>query len=232
MKFKRINVDTVRCLVSEEELHENGLEVEDFLRNDGKTEPFLRKIISMAEEEVGYRVQGGNISIQVAVLPEHVIALTFSERPDQGFANMLENLRDAVRHLAEAAADTVGADPAGEGEKKPKAVKPEQAAEAMAVMERDCYQISFSSLDDVIAYSRGIALECEVSSSLYYVEQDKAYYLILEKGEMDKKQICRLIAASLDFSDGLYAQKSIWAWLREHGTCMIPDHAIEHLQEI
>ena len=66
MRFKRIDVDTVRCIISEEELMENGLEVDDFLQNDGRTESFLRKIISMAEEEVGYKVQGGNITIQVA----------------------------------------------------------------------------------------------------------------------------------------------------------------------
>ena len=57
MRFKRIDVDTVRCIISEEELMENGLEVDDFLQNDGRTESFLRKIISMAEEEVGYKVQ-------------------------------------------------------------------------------------------------------------------------------------------------------------------------------
>ena len=97
MRFKRIDVDTVRCIISEEELMENGLEVDDFLQNDGRTESFLRKIISMAEEEVGYKVQGGNITIQVAVLPEHTLALTFSEKPELGISNMLENLKSAVR---------------------------------------------------------------------------------------------------------------------------------------
>ena len=68
------------------------LPVDDFLQNDGRTESFLRKIISMAEEEVGYKVQGGNITIQVAVLPEHTLALTFSEKSELGISNMLENL--------------------------------------------------------------------------------------------------------------------------------------------
>ena len=85
--------------IKEEELMENGLEVDDFLQNDGRTESFLRKIISMAEEEVGYKVQGGNITIQVAVLPEHTLALTFSEKPELGISNMLENLKSAVESL-------------------------------------------------------------------------------------------------------------------------------------
>ena len=105
MRFKRIDVDTVRCIISEEELMENGLEVDDFLQNDGRTESFLRKIISMAEEEVGYKVQGGNITIQVAVLPEHTLALTFSEKPELGISNMLENLKSAVESLVKNAPD-------------------------------------------------------------------------------------------------------------------------------
>lgn len=82
-----------------------GLEVDDFLQNDGRTESFLRKIISMAEEEVGYKVQGGNITIQVAVLPEHTLALTFSEKPELGISNMLENLKSAVESLVKNAPD-------------------------------------------------------------------------------------------------------------------------------
>ena len=37
MKFKRIDTETVRCLISEEELSENGLVLDDFFNNKGKT---------------------------------------------------------------------------------------------------------------------------------------------------------------------------------------------------
>ena len=59
MKFKRIDTETVRCLISEEELSENGLVLDDFFNNKGKTEEFVRRVIAMAEQEVDYRVQGG-----------------------------------------------------------------------------------------------------------------------------------------------------------------------------
>ena len=93
-------MDTVRCIVSETELNENGLQMDDFLQNDGKTEEFLRKIVSMAEDEVGFKVQGGPLSVQVAVLPEHLLALTFSERPDSNILNILQNLKSAVDSLS------------------------------------------------------------------------------------------------------------------------------------
>ena len=100
MRFKRIDEETVRCLISESELNENGLELEDFLNNKGKTEDFLKKIISMAQQEVDYKVQGGPISVQVAVLENHTLALTLSEKQEQNIADMLKNLRSAVEVLA------------------------------------------------------------------------------------------------------------------------------------
>ena len=45
MRFKRISTDTVRCIVTEDELEANGLAMDDFLSNDGRTEEFLRKMI-------------------------------------------------------------------------------------------------------------------------------------------------------------------------------------------
>ena len=44
MRFKRISTDTVRCIITQDELRENGLEMDDFLSNNGKTEDFLRKM--------------------------------------------------------------------------------------------------------------------------------------------------------------------------------------------
>ena len=42
MRFKRISTDTVRCIVSQDELMENGLDMDDFMSNSGRTEEFLR----------------------------------------------------------------------------------------------------------------------------------------------------------------------------------------------
>ena len=71
MRFKRISTDTVRCIVSQDELIENGLNMDDFMSNSGRTEEFLRKMLTQAEQEVGFRVQGGPLTIQVAALPEN-----------------------------------------------------------------------------------------------------------------------------------------------------------------
>lgn len=226
MKFKRIDVDTVRCLISEEELFENGLEVDDFLQNSEKTEDFLRKILARAAEEVGYRIQGGNISIQVAVLPDHVLALTFSEKPDHGIMNMLDHLKHAVDAISQNVQERKEAS---------EDVVPErnvQEERAMKMVGRPEYQLSFDSLEQVIQYCRNVLLELPVDSDLYKLEERNVYFLFIRKDQMTDKQICRLLGAALEFATGVYADRGLEAYVKEHGELLIGKNAIFRLQNV
>ncbi len=253
MKFKRINVDTVRCLISEEELTANGLEVDDFLTNDGKTDNFLRKMITRAEEEVGYKVQGGNISIQVSVLPEHIIALTFSEKPNGGIMNMLENLKSAVENLSKTGKEeTDGSQDSVLLEEQKSGDQPEEtdgankrtggsipimdgAADTQNSLIRGSrlnYQLQFDSLDIFGDYCNAIKLEMPVENSLYKLKKEHSYFLLMKKEPMDDRQLCRLLGASLEFGSGIYSHDGIGSYILEHGECILPDHAIQTMQEI
>jgi len=160
MRFKRINVDTVRCIVSETELIENGLQMDDFLQNDGKTEEFLRKIVSMAEEEVGFKVQGGPLSVQVAVLPEHLLALTFSERPDSNILNLLQNLKSAVDSLS------------GMGNKPEEVEQDTQDSDTLVEgCDKRLYILEFPNMDQIITYAKSIVLEEPVVSSVFRMQE-------------------------------------------------------------
>ncbi|MDE7062264.1 MAG: adaptor protein MecA [Lachnospiraceae bacterium] len=260
MKFKRIDVDTVRCIITEDELGENGLQLEDFLQNDGKTESFLRKLISMAETEVGYKVQGGNVSIQVTVLPEHTLALTFSEKPAYGITDMLANLRAAVENLTRHTPQSGQEDETDRNsrkaefteERKDDTVQEKQPSDRLdsdrAEREREnsdtqeskdlvlngrsAYQLRFASLDMAMRYAKGIVLEVPIHTQLYYLEREAAYYLLMERGGMEDKQVCRLLSASLEFSQEIYAHEPTRAFIREHGRCILAEQAVEHLQEL
>ena len=225
MKFKRIDVDTVRCLISEEELFENGLEVDDFLQNSEKTEDFLRKILAIAAEEVGYRIQGGNISIQVAVLPDHVLALTFSEKPDHGIMNMLDHLKHAVDAISQNVQERKEASESVQE-------RDVQEERAMKMVGRPEYQLSFDSLEQVIQYCRNVLLELPVDSDLYKLEERNVYFLFIKKDQMTDKQICRLLGAALEFATGVYADSGLQAYVKEHGELLIGKNAMFQLQNV
>ena len=44
MTFKRIDESTIRCIVTEEDMAENGLELDDFFTQSDKAQDFLREL--------------------------------------------------------------------------------------------------------------------------------------------------------------------------------------------
>ncbi len=218
-------MDTVRCIVSETELMENGLQMDDFLQNDGKTEEFLRKIVSMAEEEVGFKVQGGPLSVQVAVLPEHSLALTFSERPDSNILNILQNLKSAVDTLSNLGSRTEENDQ-----------EDQQKEEDTLVdgFDKRLYLLEFQDMDQIITYAKSIVLEEPVVSSIYRLKERGAvsYYLLIERNGLGDKEICRVISASVEFMENASADAHKAAFLKEHGTCVLEKDALEILQKL
>lgn len=226
MRFKRINMDTVRCIVSETELIENGLQMDDFLQNDGKTEDFLRKIVSMAEEEVGFKVQGGPLSVQVAVLPEHLLALTFSERPDSNILNILQNLKSAVDSLSNLGSRNEDTGPDDQQQK--------EADTLVEGYDKRLYVLGFRNMDQIITYAKSIVLEEPVVSSVFRLQERglTSYYLMIERNGLGDKEICRVISASVEFMENASANIHKAAYLAEHGTCVLEKDALEILQKL
>lgn len=220
MRFKRISTDTVRCIITKDELQANGLEMDDFLSNSGKTEEFLRKMIALAEQEADFKVQGGPLTIQVAVLSEEQLALTFSEKQTGNLMELLEGLRAAMSQLSDAV--------------NKKAQK--KTEEAVPVEKKNTYLLEFSDLkslqDFCVGLAENIEEQMQMNSELYLLEDENVYCLILHRGEMDEKQICQIMSASIEFMDAVSAQEGQIAYIREHGRCVLPDHTISQMQRL
>ena len=219
MKFKRIDVETVRCLISEDELQENGLNMEDFLHNGQKTEDFLRKIVSLAAEEVDYKVPGGSLSVQVTVLPNRILSLTLSEKQGQGIVDILRNLKQVVSRLTDAMQ---------EQDKNQKQVSPV----GLFLPQKEAYQVEFLTLDHAVRYARSVELPLPVENALYRLDKTEHYYLVLHKGDLSENALCRLLSASLDFSQAIYADGTLMAYLDEHGEKVVPENAVQVLQQV
>lgn len=222
MRFKRISTDTVRCIITQDELKENGLEMDDFLSNNGRTEEFLRKMITLAEQEVGFKVQGGPMTIQVAVLPENKLALTFSEKQTGNLMELLEGLRSAMRNLSDAV-----------NEKKEKQNEEKMPAPAG---KKELYLLEFADLESLQAFCVGLTEDIEeqmqMESELYLLEDENVYCLILQRGRMDEKQVCRIMSASIEFMDAVSANEGQVAYIREHGKIILNHHAISQMQKL
>lgn len=94
MNISRMDDDTIRCILTSEDLEENGLNLEDFFRNSDHAREFLQTIVERAKEEVGYEFGGGALAMQVVPLPQNGLLITFSEKADSFLKGLSEHLKD------------------------------------------------------------------------------------------------------------------------------------------
>ena len=94
MEFKRINKDTVTCIITEDDMDEQGIKLEDLFEKKKEAMDFLHEVMRKAEEEVDYKPTGSFMPMQITVLPDHSISLTLSENASASFGEILKNLTD------------------------------------------------------------------------------------------------------------------------------------------
>lgn len=218
MQFKRIDKETVRCIISEDDLKEHGLDMDDFLANGEKTENFIKMVIDMASEEVGYQAPSGALSIQAAVLPDHMLILTLSERADGGILSILENLKTAVGMLAK------------EADSRASVGNEKRAKKATGCQE--CYELEFTTMDHVLRYAESVNLTAPFQNLLYKLEKTGYYYLVLKKGKLSEQQMCWLLGSALDFAENIFSDVGLLAYLDEHGEKILAKDALQTLQAL
>ncbi len=96
MKFTRVSKDTVNCIITEDDMDEQGIKLEDLFEKKKEAMDFLHTVMQKAAEEVDYSPSGSYTPMQITVLPDHSISLTLSENSDEAFADILKNLTEKV----------------------------------------------------------------------------------------------------------------------------------------
>ena len=94
MELKRINKDTVPSIITEDDMFEQGIKLEDLFEKKKEAMDFLHEVMKKAEEEVDYTTTGSFMPMQITVLPDHSISLTLSENSSASFGEILKNLTD------------------------------------------------------------------------------------------------------------------------------------------
>lgn len=94
MKFKMIDEYTVRCVLTEDDMIENNIKIEDFFHNREKVHNLLEVIIDKAKDEVGYQLNDNILSMQIMPLPKNSLAITISGKSDQDMNDIIDNVKN------------------------------------------------------------------------------------------------------------------------------------------
>ncbi|MEG1458213.1 MAG: adaptor protein MecA [Acetivibrio sp.] len=211
MEFSRIDDATVRCILTEEDLKERDIELEDFFKNKEKVQNFFEEIVEEAKKEVSYESNTGVLAVQVMPLPENGLAIVFSENAESDFDGLVKNIKDMMGELKESAA-------------APKKILKEKKSSM------EIYR--FATLSAVEMFSLSIPQDKKIKSQLLKNEAESAFYLVLEKGRISAKLFNGVCERAIEFSDFVSDSPVRLLYHQEHDTCIIEKNALFQMQKI
>lgn len=229
MEYKRIDENTIRCIVTEEDMESFGLNLDEFLSHSGRSDEFLQYIVSEARDELGYQNDKGIVSMRLEVLSDRRISLTFGSGDEK---QIREQVLKYLKELAESRiAQEIGR-MFDHRQKEALSAKEEQdQAETVKEEKKEAYRMyCFTSIGDVMSYCRAVGLKQPIRSHLYK-EKDN-YYLIVERYRISDYHFNLLTAVAFDYAKVLVDSDHLYDHLREHGELLIADRAIGNLRKI
>ncbi len=227
MRIERVDDKTVKCYISIEEMREYDITYKDFVARTDKAKEIVEDIIAQATEEVGYKPPQFALDLQIMMLPEKGMVLTFSERSPidvEGNPSVLEYLKEMKKALEAQMSKAAG-----------KASEEGVASEAKLVSQPpedmpDFAVFAFASLRDLCEYVKILPANLRVISCLY--ELQGTYYLYMEKGAAAYKRYSRACVKALEFGALYGASLDKLTYIDEHARCLLPEKAISKIRQI
>lgn len=233
MKFEKMDNGTLRCTLTQDDLDQNGIDLDDFFSNTKDARDFLEKLIRIAEEEVGFRVNGNMMSIQAAIMSEDEIVLTFSDSNVNG-SELIEHLKSMFGVPVEVEKEAVTTLP----EEHVNVLEElgTETDEADESIESEAggyvYILTFVSFSSVRNFCRILPENKDTQSRLYYLHKDNQYFLWADLNNSTKKYVYEFVAASMEYAKHIEKDSVRSRYLEEHGKMILRERALETLAQL
>lgn len=251
MKVRRINDNTISCIISPEDLRKHGIRIDDLFERKKEAVDFLRASVAEAARSENFNLEGELTTMRISILPDHSLSLLIT-REDSAEGAMQE-----VRKIAKSIFESIAAKKAEEAgeqtEEEPeqdpsnrlmRAILDDEPAEESAGGSgdnaqpesvnhlADTYMFSFYSVRDAMDCCRLFADAGPLESSLYYLQEDETYFLILHRTEKTPAGFARNILSANEFGELVTSQEQYISFVTEHGVCIAKGHAIEMFMDV
>ncbi len=229
MKFEKMDNGSLRCTLTQDDLEQNGIGLDDFFSNTPNARKFLENLIRIAEEEVGFKTTGNMMSIQAAIMSEDEIVLTFSESQVSS-AEILEHIRNmfgtsSAKNQADGKTD-VKDDILKKAGNKKKEEKEEEEKEDYT------YLLAFSSFDRVRKFCQILSREPKAKSRLYFLERTRQYFLWADLNQSPREYVYAFVAASMEYAKSIEKDSARSNFLAEHASVILKNRALETLAKL
>lgn len=209
MRIERVDEKTVKCYLSLEELEAYQIDYKDFLSHTPKAKEVVQEIIEQASNQVGYKPPKYAFDLQIVMMPDKGMVLTFSEKDPletkegKAFLDYLKQVQKSITEKLE--------------QKKIDAPKPEKAV------------FTFENLEQVIDFAKVLPTGLRVETALYKMEGN--FYLELNKGRAAYDRYSRICICAMEYGTVYGASEDARLFVEEHGQCLIEEKALNKLQK-
>lgn len=252
MEFIRVNDHMIKCLISEEDMDQYDVSIEDFFTRSDHAMELLHEIVKQAEIEVDYKPEGPLTSLQIAPIPDNGIAVFLLEKPQLDLASILQSLQKGagvdipdslIKKVAQSTPQeqatlfsrfmenihqemerSMAAGNAAERQNNSSA-SPSQRAENL---ERKIF--AFERASDVLRYAEAVEMPGGVGSSLYKDERQGTYYLIIERRNVSVETLAGVYLTAYEYGHFVSELQEHVFRIREHYDCIIEEGAIEKMK--
>lgn len=249
MEFERIGKNTVQCHMTVEEMNEYGLRIEDFFTNQEKSRNFLEQLVERAEEEIGYEVESGMISMQLMRMPDDSLTITFSDKGEDGIHNMINQIQNLAGMIDDNAAATIEDAISEEDEEMHQEEKMQDFEEKTAKQAFEGQQQGkkqkdqqkkiqsaarvylFEQLDQLEQFAKTIQMQKNISSKLYRDTKQGVWYLLLKKGKLrleEYQEVCQRLS---EYGTVCTMHPFMEQYCKEHFDCVIGKQALRTIRE-
>ena len=225
MEFSREGNHIIRCVITEEEIEELGYTIDDIISNSVRTQEFMNRIFDMAERELDTKFDLGVKSVRADIMPDHTISLTFSEHP--GTEGMMDHIKDIVNGIL----NTIPKQKWDEIKALKEGGRTSDKEESV-VMEppKIIVLFAFEDLDVLMRYAKQVRMHPLPLNQLY--KFDGIYFLMIDMTDCEEEEVKRLSGLTDEYATDIFVGAEKRAFIYEHGTAILKEHAIEQLREI
>lgn len=217
MKIRKINDTTINCIITQDDLKKNGIDLDDLFDRKKNAVEFIRGIILKAARSVNLNIKNDYTSMRLSVLPDRSVSLTISQDPVE--SGKISKMKE------ESAASASGREKAAAPQKN-------RTAEKWNLAESGVYLYQFSSIRDMAACSRILAGTPGLRSSVYFVKETGYYYLVLERGTDADERFDAMTLRVNEFGKMVSCSDKTLAYMKEHSSCILRSRAVQQIAEL
>jgi len=250
MKIERVDDKTVKCYLSLDELEQYDVDYKDFLTRTEKAQELMREIVEQAKEKVNYQPPKLAFEMQIMMVPEQGMVLTFSEKEPidlsdenkvDGFVKSLQTLLGRLKDYKESGSTDMMELPFLQAEAQKAAAAMSDAHDGSKGSADDSRRtkieeppkveeavFAFDSLRKVMQFAEAMPSTFRVESELYKMKD--LFYLHVTKGAASYDRFSRACVQAMEFAALAAAGPGSDELLKDHGECLIDAKAIKKLR--